>query len=375
MVELGCLTPGELNKLYRLFRRVDEDKDGVLPIKDFFQDVCAQELTMFSDGLLQLVGLGKKEALSFGEFCRVLVVYCLFEKKEILEFIWSLLDQEKTGFAHKDDFIIFVEVLHISEKRHKTALSDTLKALPVDKNRKFNIDELKEFHFLYPQLLEPAFDMQLLMMQKSLGADYWAIRKLDLAQKRKAQLMLEEQLKLKQLAMLEKQRQAAIRRDMGFLRYYAAPGERELYDVKYPRTTAEQLEKLDTKKLQAKLKIIANAADNGLEAQQAFEYVNQQLRAKRNAAIVDGETSKTLSKTEQAEIVAAYRAIDVNFKEISNAKKEGRRFRIAEESHVPGSRAALSGVKGNFYRRRIMKVSRNKVSTAPDPDGDGNQNE
>jgi len=41
-----------------------------------------------------------------------------------------------------------------------------------------------------------------------------------------------ERVKRKQLAMLEKQRQAAIRRDMGFLDYYGMPQQRKFYDMK-----------------------------------------------------------------------------------------------------------------------------------------------
>ena len=41
-----------------------------------------------------------------------------------------------------------------------------------------------------------------------------------------------ERIKRKQLAMLEKQRQAAIRRDMGFFDYYAQPQQRKYYDSK-----------------------------------------------------------------------------------------------------------------------------------------------
>jgi hypothetical protein len=41
-----------------------------------------------------------------------------------------------------------------------------------------------------------------------------------------------ERIKRKQLALLEKQRQAAIRRDMGFADYYFQPNQRRFYDSK-----------------------------------------------------------------------------------------------------------------------------------------------
>jgi len=47
-----------------------------------------------------------------------------------------------------------------------------------------------------------------------------------------AKVELNERVKRKQLAMLEKQRQAAIRRDMGFIGYYAHPDQRRYYDTK-----------------------------------------------------------------------------------------------------------------------------------------------
>lgn len=74
---------------------------------------------------------------------------------------------------------------------------------------------MKNFHFHHPKLLQPAFDMQITMMQAAMGADFWWIRKTDLEKQRQDESVLQARLKVKQLAMIEKQRQAAIRRDMG----------------------------------------------------------------------------------------------------------------------------------------------------------------
>ena len=60
----------------------------------------------------------------------------------------------------------------------------------------------------------------------------WEKKKDFLFLERMAKEEQNERVKRKQLAMLEKQRQAAIRRDMGFLDYYAWPNQRKFYDTK-----------------------------------------------------------------------------------------------------------------------------------------------
>jgi hypothetical protein len=112
-------------------------------------------------------------------------------------------------------------------------------------------------HSTYPQVLFPCFRLQIAICRNLLGLRWWKKKKEFLALEKIAVAEKNERIKRKQLAMLEKQRQAAIRRDMGPLDYYFSPSQRKYYDLKYPPTTADQLVQLDEVSLKDKLARLA----------------------------------------------------------------------------------------------------------------------
>jgi hypothetical protein len=150
-------------------------------------------------------------------------------------------------------------------------------------------------HRTFPQVLFPCFRLQIAIVRCLFGPKWWKKKKDFLILEIQAKEEQNERIKRKQLAMLEKQRQAAIRcllipsssrgnttsqeaqphycsstsqeaqpipqlssilffypnsnpyrnpghrRDMGFVDFYAFPQNRKYYDSKYPPTTADQL--------------------------------------------------------------------------------------------------------------------------------------
>jgi hypothetical protein len=175
-----------------------------------------------------------------------------------------------------------------------------------------------------------------------------------------------ERLKRKQLALLEKQRQAAIRRDMGFGMYYVRPHLRTFYDSKYPPTTADQLVQMDTEALEEKLNRLA-------QGQGAIEYF-----AKQDGDGDDGSSAK-FSERDEESIVARYKTIDQNMAEVGKAGKEGRRIRWKQgaedgpQKKKKGKKIKKSKV-GNLaltsgptfaekqYKTKILDVAHGRIS-------------
>mmetsp|Transcript_48950 Transcript_48950/g.62831 ORF Transcript_48950/g.62831 Transcript_48950/m.62831 type:complete len:255 (-) Transcript_48950:30-794(-) len=186
-----------------------------------------------------------------------MMTYALFETVEILKFCFFMFDKDKNGFIHKDEFILFIEMIHARDITPNTNIINTVEKLDVDGDGKFTWAEFTELHHTYPQVLFPCFRIQIAICRNILGLKWWKKKKEFLVLERLAALEKNEKVKRKQLAMLEKQRQAAIRRDMGFVDFYLQPMQRHYFDMKYPPTTADQLVQLDETSMKDKMSRLA----------------------------------------------------------------------------------------------------------------------
>ena len=212
-VALGHLHSADLSKMWLLFKRWDLAKDGHISINDLFAGVLNEERNMFSDAILEILVIKEEERLNFGEFCLTIITYCLFATQEILKFCFFMFDKDKNGFIHRDEFILFVEMIHSRDTNPVANIISTVEQLDVDGDGKFTWAEFKVLHETFPQVLFPCFRLQISMMTSCLGLKWWKAKKNYLLMLRIAENERNERLKRKQLAMLEKQRQAAIRRD------------------------------------------------------------------------------------------------------------------------------------------------------------------
>jgi len=144
--------------------------------------------------------------------------------------------------------------------------------------------------------------------------------------------------------MLEKQRQAAIRRDMGFVDFYLQPMQRHYFDMKYPPTTADQLVQLDETSMKDKMSRLAG----GLGSVE-FE---------------EAQANPGITEDDEKLIVDEYKLIDQNMAEVGAALREGRRIKYSSES-VKKKGKKKKGFGAKKYHNKIMDVAHGVV----DPHG------
>jgi len=154
------------------------------------------------------------ERAEFGQFVYAMMTYALFETVEIRQFCFFMFDKDKNGFIAKDEFILFVEMIHKGDSAMANIVS-TVESLDVDGDGKFTWEDFCKMAEVYPQVLFPCFRLQISICRNVMGVKWWKAKKDFLILERLAEEEKDERIKRKQLAMLEKQRQAAIRRDMG----------------------------------------------------------------------------------------------------------------------------------------------------------------
>jgi len=310
--------------------------------------------SLLADAMFELLEIKNMEHVDFGEFVLSMMTYALFETSEIRKFCFFMFDKDKNGFIHKDEFILFVEMIHTGD----SALANIIKTvdnLDVDDGGKFTWKEFNVLADVYPQVLFPCFRVQISMIRNILGIKWWAAKKDYLLLLKLAEAERDERIKRKQLAMIEKQRQAAIRRDMGFIDYYLRPDLRYQYDMKYPPTTADQLVQMDAASIEDRLNKLVLGGN-------AETFTNLEE---------DGEKKddRSLNTLDENAIVDAYDTLDQNFFEVGQAKREGRRIMVQPLQPIssPSKKKKKKKKKRTVldherYKAKIMLISHGKIA-------------
>ena len=260
-----------LAKLWKVFRKYDQDNGGTIDIEEFYK-LIEEERTVFGDSIFELCDIESCGALDFSDFATVLSTYCMFGRTDILKFCFFVFDKDKNGFIEHDELFALVEMLHGNQPNANCKLA--LDKFDTNSDGKIDFDEFKALNAKFPMLLFPAFRIQDSMMNNTLGESWWKKRKIMLEGERSRKESMDSKLKMKELERQRKQNRRILKRRMGF-KYYVffwrrrkvlaqIAAEEALRKEKRQRKQQkkeEEMRKLEKKKSLAKL---FSAQDDGI---------------------------------------------------------------------------------------------------------------
>eukprot|EP00750_Incisomonas_marina_P010541 INCI16284.16.p1 GENE.INCI16284.16~~INCI16284.16.p1 ORF type:complete len:824 (-),score=160.67 INCI16284.16:1745-3868(-) len=135
--------------------------------------------SMSIDSIITRKGATKKSALSFDDFVRTCMTYCMFEEAIIILFTFNLFDTDHSGTLTPDEMKHLVRIVHnldASQQRSSyiTNLSKQM-MLTFDENGdgKLDFEEFKVLVRQNPRLLFPAFDLQTSMQKATMGVAWF----------------------------------------------------------------------------------------------------------------------------------------------------------------------------------------------------------
>lgn len=223
-IVLANLTPREVRGFFKIFRKFDKDRKGLIKLSELFESM-EECRTVFTDSLLDLLEIEHDGRLNFSDFLLMVVTYCLFEPIEILKFCFFVFDQDKHGFFEQTELKMLLHILH------GVKTGDTVKGnIKVSwQNMKFSEDdrvefeELLTFHQQFPRLFQPAFKLQLNMMLYIKGNRWWSLKKSALQKLKDESKAKLEKDKISQESRARKAAERKLRRKMGLIRYFCCP--------------------------------------------------------------------------------------------------------------------------------------------------------
>lgn len=233
----------KVQELWVVFRKHALSSGELYMTKDeFFNNLIKLKETCISEQLFKFIGTETDDFLSFGEFVELVTTFACFEKKELIRYLFYILDPNRTGLVAKTELKHFVH--NMWENRAFKNITDGLDYLDGidDGDGAFNVKQLESMVARYPMMMAPLYKLQVGIIQNTLGEYWWEKHKAQLSDARlEAEMQLHHQLRLK-----EKEREVEkeiisdgmVRQRMGKLRYYLFPWRRDMEKARLLRLVA-----------------------------------------------------------------------------------------------------------------------------------------
>ena len=181
----------EVMKLHDIFTTIDRANCGQIENGQFIEYLTLRR-NILTLGVFDLVGTETLGVIDFGEFVDIICTFCLFEPLEVMKFVMFILDPEKKGDADIKETVAFIGKIWNEETNSNIDKAlDYLKSLDEGDGR-VTFKDLNEMQKSYPQVFFPAYRLVILLMQKSLGEEWWEGKKREYVEKRDEARRLED---------------------------------------------------------------------------------------------------------------------------------------------------------------------------------------
>lgn len=272
-IVLARLTVKELSRFWKYFKKLDKDKSNLVYMSEICKRIEAPR-NLFFDALTELLEIdGESGRLTFGEFLEIVITYCLFEPFQILKYAFFVFDVDKDGFFTPEELKMLMNVLH-NVKMPDTVKGSQKKAwlnLEIAYDNRVEFREFEMYHKKFPQLFEPAFQLQIKLIRTFMGERWWKNKKLHLQEIKDKHKDHEERKKEKVELRRERVRSNRLIARMGFLYYYACPCLRSFY-IPQVEPHKEKVEEDPKKKREEEIKAAHRQADADIKNQETAEW-------------------------------------------------------------------------------------------------------
>ena len=179
------LTAKQITRLFRNFTRIDVDKSGFISSEELFQ-ALEEEETHLTCALFKMMDIGIHStnddgspspsillSLSFDDFVRVCSTWCLYTKKDILNFCFDTFDNDSSGFIDENEFKILCTAVNKGSPMFPGNFDAALQMVDDNGDGVIDFREFKALDRRFALMLFPIFRLQQKMQRLTLGERDW----------------------------------------------------------------------------------------------------------------------------------------------------------------------------------------------------------
>ncbi|KAJ1447972.1 hypothetical protein M885DRAFT_471509 [Pelagophyceae sp. CCMP2097] len=163
----------DVRRMHRCFRRIDVDASGYISTLEFLMSLDV-ERTDFTNRVFALFDNDGSGKLDFYEFFAACHMFASLSWAALCKCTFRLVDVDGSEVLDVAELGRLVQWVWGAELPDK--VEAILRALDADGSRSVSLSEYTERNRAFPILLGPAFQFQLNMRRKVMGAAYWARR-------------------------------------------------------------------------------------------------------------------------------------------------------------------------------------------------------
>lgn len=161
-----ALSEEEMIRWQRCFQKFDVYSNGYITMEIFFSAIEEYLSDYARDLFLSVDALNEEGNLEFGDFMRVIAIFCMFGLEEILKSIFAFADSDKTGYVTTKQYVDLIT--DINGGSNSAIRVWLLKKAP-SPNDTMNYKKFKKNHESYPVLIYPIIMLQKKIRLKTLG--------------------------------------------------------------------------------------------------------------------------------------------------------------------------------------------------------------
>jgi hypothetical protein len=160
---LMALDDDEVESWIDVYTKLDKDKLGRITIDDIFYYL--EEYLTESGRLIftSVNAIGDDGYIGFGDFMLSIGTFCFFGEEEVLKFLYTYADTNKTGMITQSQYIDLLNDLHPFDKARAVRALRNMKKRATES---ITFDEFKLNHSKYPTMLFPQLRLQNAMRKK-----------------------------------------------------------------------------------------------------------------------------------------------------------------------------------------------------------------
>jgi hypothetical protein len=205
-IDLMALDVNDMERWMHAFERFGhekfkKEKEMTLSIVDISMHIEETPSSFMEHIFKSVEAFNEEDNIEFGDFMRAVSTYCFFGKQEILQFLYTFIGKTVENKITHEEFISLLNILHPYDKK---LAKRALKELNMQPGKIMEFKEFKTLNDAFPQIFHPAFRMQHVLRQKTMGDD-WYFDKLKKYQGVKHKLVKMTD-KVDEMAVLEMQR-------------------------------------------------------------------------------------------------------------------------------------------------------------------------
>ena len=166
------MTDKELLKFKAIYDKIDDDDSEEITANELF-DFLGMEATPFACRVFSMMDDSGDGSVDFEEFCAMLTLFCSINHAGFVAFAFSLYDTDGSQTLEREEMEHMMAEVYGKSWSENTRTKAVLVAMDEDGDGCCDIGEFEQVCKKHSYLMKPAFSMQNLLRDKTLGQSMW----------------------------------------------------------------------------------------------------------------------------------------------------------------------------------------------------------